>query len=53
MSENDRDDIDTDYDEFLSECAKHCHCDYDICDSVLAGAPCEERRKMTDEEEEL
>ncbi len=28
---------------WLNECAKHCRCSRDICDSVLQGAPCEER----------
>lgn len=41
-----------DYQRFLAECAKHCHCDYDICDSVLAGAPCEYRiRDQLDDDE--
>ncbi len=32
-----------DYQKFLGEAAKHCHCDNDICDSVLAGGLCEGR----------
>ena len=31
------------YQEFLSECAKQCRCSMTICESVLCGAPCEER----------
>lgn len=34
---------DDDYQRFLGEAAKHCHCDNDICDSVLAGGLCEGR----------
>lgn len=31
------------YQAFLAECAKHCHCSMTICESVLAGGPCEMR----------
>ena len=36
------------YQQFLEECAKHCRCTYSICESVLAGAPCEERIESDD-----
>lgn len=32
-----------DYQRYVVECAKHCECSRDICESVLAGAPCEMR----------
>jgi hypothetical protein len=42
-----------DYQQFLVECAKHCRCDHELCDSVLAGGPCEERiRDVPDEDDE-
>lgn len=40
------------YEQFLAECAKHCRCTYTLCDSVLCGAPCEERIEATDEFDE-
>ena len=37
-------DYDTpEYQAFLAECAKHCRCTHDICEAVMAGAPCDER----------
>ena len=41
-----------DYQRYLAECAKHCRCDHDICDSVLAGGPCEERQRDLPDEDE-
>jgi hypothetical protein len=41
-----------DYQRYLAECAKHCHCDHDICDSVLAGGPCEGRIRDEPDDDE-
>ena len=41
-----------DYQRYLAECAKHCECSHDICESVLAGAPCEMRIYDDDDADE-
>ncbi len=38
------------YQQILRECTKVCHCSMTICESVLVGAPCEERIEREDEE---
>ena len=39
------------YQKYLLECAKHCECSHDICESVMAGAPCEMR--IYDDDDDL
>jgi hypothetical protein len=40
------------YLEYMAICCAQCRCDYDICESVLAGGPCEERVQETLDEDE-
>lgn len=37
------------YQEFVASMAKYCICDDTVCDSVLAGGPCEERIREDEE----
>jgi len=37
------------YQQYVAECAKCCECSNEICESVLAGAPCEMRIHEDDE----
>lgn len=42
-----------DYQRYVAECSKHCYCDHEICEPVLAGAPCEGRiRDVPDDDDE-
>ena len=41
------------YDEFCLSVSKYCRCEYDVCDSVLCGAPCEERISRDDDYEDF
>ena len=41
-----------DYQRYVAECAKHCECSHDICESVLAGAPCEMRIYDDDDDDD-
>lgn len=38
------------YGVFVGSMAKHCRCWRDICDSVLAGGPCEDIQPLDDDE---
>lgn len=41
-----------DYQKYVAECAKHCECSHEVCDSVLAGAPCEMRIRDDDDDDD-
>jgi hypothetical protein len=41
-----------DYQRYVAECAKQCDCSHDICESVLAGAPCEMRIYDDDDDDD-
>lgn len=39
----------TEYQAFIEECLKHCHCEIDQpCDGVMAGGPCDRQKEHRD-----